>query len=69
MKRFDVLIAEAESLADKTISVDFGVGHVYAQASIAYSLIAIAQELKKFNDEADLERDRQELSAEGAFAG
>ena len=31
------------------------------QESIAYSLIAIGQELKRFNDEEELERERQEL--------
>ena len=34
------------------------------QESIAYSLLAIAQELKKFNDEAEVERERQENKLE-----
>ena len=36
-------------------------GDKLTQLSIAYSLLAIAQELKRHNDEDELERERQEV--------
>lgn len=36
-------------------------GDKFVQISIAYSMLAIAQELKRHNDEDELERERQEF--------
>ena len=64
-----MIISSEVLLGHARISLDNAGGDVHdqhhsdwlIQESIAYSLLAIGTELKRFNDEADLERERQEI--------
>ena len=42
MRTFDRLITDAESLAEKTMTVDLNIAPAYAQAGMVYAMIAIA---------------------------
>ena len=61
MRSFDRLINDAESLTEKSMDIDINDSPAYSQIAISYALIAIAQELHRMNERADIEKDRQEL--------
>jgi hypothetical protein len=63
------LIITAESLLNRSDGdVDFDYSGRLVQQSIAYSLLAIAKELHRSNEERELEHYRQERLAGSAFA-
>lgn len=56
----DRLVAEAESYLEKAVNSDGGRRDMYFERAGAIALVAIAQELRKINERAELELERVE---------